>query len=357
MRIEGADLIIDCFLARNEIDLVNFRTSYLAGRVDKFVIGESEFTFGGEPKPMVFSNLKMKGLLPESVEVLEVEIPSEMLLRGDKTELGDFAHIRLLEMALERYPDATFLYQDVDEIPSLQQVDAAAKVTASPVMISVPMQMFYRKANWELLRRKDLWFCPKLIRGVPEHWNIRSFFGADVLPGEPGAHFSFLDSSAGQVGEKLRNYEHEQFNIACLSDPNFLQFCDRFGIDHLARSNERGYGLLRCLTESEFGDVVNKAVSFRPEWKGVQFEGSILWRLIAAQVVLVFRETEGRTNWMRPGKLGIAPLGILHGALLLIRAWGSMQLNKQRQKVKKCRRRVTRVFKHVARVSKLNRLK
>ena len=50
------DMVIDAFPGFNEVELAEFRISYLKDVVDKVIIVESELTHSGLSKPLYFAN-------------------------------------------------------------------------------------------------------------------------------------------------------------------------------------------------------------------------------------------------------------------------------------------------------------
>lgn len=278
-------MIIDAFLARDEDHLVDFRLDYLDTDVDLFIIAESSVSFGGERKPMHFSERKARGQLPENVLVYEIEIPPKVISSGSTVITQDYIRETFSHMVWKAFPEATVFFLDVDEIPSVEQVRAARQIVAEEIIMTVPMKMFSRKANWELLLRQDGWFSPKLFRGKPESKNLRSHFTEAVLGGEFGAHFSFLEMGAPELTRKFSDYGHQEYNQKELWSEEFLSFCDRYGLDHLGRADRKGGGLLRHLSDSELPDVAIQAISVNPAWRGERFKGTGLGRRIRAKVV------------------------------------------------------------------------
>ena len=113
-------MIVDAVLANTEWDLVVFRATYLAPKIDKLYIGESLVTFSGIEKEPFFARrageLARLGFL---VEVIEIPIPQEVLDQRDRWSIETYARNHFLQVVAEKHPDDLILFSDVDEIPSL----------------------------------------------------------------------------------------------------------------------------------------------------------------------------------------------------------------------------------------------
>lgn len=280
--------VIDAVMGRNEFELLDMRISYLSDAVDLFIVGESAFDFRGRPKPLHFHERKRQGKIPKHVIVFQIEIAPTILNTRDPRLIQDEARKVFLAEVTQNYPSDLIFFSDIDEIQSQSQVAEATCLPAGDVLASVPMRMFYRRINWELAREKKWWVAPKLIRGRAPEGNIRSLSVAP-LGGEPGCHFSYLGLSSSGLESKLSNLAATEFNIQALSNSKYLEFCDFFGLDHLARSNSRGFGLLRYQSPDGFGDVQRFAASFSPLHLGRNFRPNLLLRLLAAQLALSIR--------------------------------------------------------------------
>jgi hypothetical protein len=77
-------MIVDCFMFFNEKELLELRVSMMNNHVDKFLIADSNRTHSGIKKEFTCKKIiKELGLPEEKIEVIEVDIPEEMISNGD----------------------------------------------------------------------------------------------------------------------------------------------------------------------------------------------------------------------------------------------------------------------------------
>ena len=286
-------MLIDAVIARAEEDMYRLRHALLCDLVDLIVIGESRFSFSGERKPMRFSQMAADGQLLPQTEVLEIPIPKGIRASQDRELIQNHVRVEFANMLHSRFPDATFLFQDIDEVPSRTQIFFARELNSPSVVMSIPMRMFWRRANWELQLPRGYWLSPKVFRGKPPPTNLRSYFTKERLGGEPGAHFSFLGMGPHQMIKKFKNYGHQEYNLPELWSKQLLEYCDRFGIDHLGRADRKGMGVLTHLDLASAPERAREAAAFNPAWLGADFSGNLLTRLVRAQMVSDFVRNGG----------------------------------------------------------------
>lgn len=280
-------------MARDEFDLMDFRMAYLSQDIDVFVVGESSFDFRGRPKKRLFRDRQEQRLLPAHVKVVDIMINGDVLSSGNPEWIQDQARKAFLKRVTELFPSDAIFFSDIDEIPSVHQVRAARSIQETSFLYSVPMKMFYRRTNWELARERRIWKAPKLLRGFIDSDRIRSL-EAPSIEGSLGCHFSYLDTDSAKLEAKLSNLAATEFNRPELSNTAFLSFCDQFGLDHLARADSRGLGLLIYRDSDEFNDVQQAAAVFRESWVGNNFRHAKLTRLLSAQIALLYRAKDAR---------------------------------------------------------------
>lgn len=309
-------LIIDAVLARDEFDLIRFRTEYLSGLMDALVIGESRYTFSGTPKPQYFSELKKQGRLPKHVLVLEIELFEEELLLPE-VDIQNIARNRFATAVFDCFPGGLVFFQDADEIPSREQVELSRNLPAEPNMWSVPMSMYCRRVNWVLKRRASGWFGARVLRAPPVVENMRSS-PAPPIPGQRGAHLSYLRLDAAALQEKFRHYGRQEFNRPNVWNPSYLRFCDRFGVDHQGLASRSGFGLLQATPAGKLGDVELAATEFSPEWAGPEFTPIYVYRLICAQVAAIHVESGGRMHVIHGDGTRPTLRGLMSGSTKLV---------------------------------------
>lgn len=286
-------MVVDAVLANDEWDLVRFRLSYLSPLVQKFYIGESAVTFSGLPKDAFFQarvrELRKAGF---DVEVVNLEIPDELVHSGERWAVETYARNTLLETVCERHPEDLVLFADVDEVPSIAQVQALIDQDGSLTIASIPTQVCLRKANW-------IEYHPHQWRGkwgnglLGKGWVPRIRRGSyPLVSGEPGAHLSYVGMTAADVRRKYQAFSHGELDRDEVASDDFLAFADYFHISHIGRALEPGAGLLEVVQPEQFTDLQRSAFEAYPEWFSLEpVHQPRLRRLVASW--LLFMEVRG----------------------------------------------------------------
>jgi hypothetical protein len=281
-------LIIDAFLANDEIELASFRISYLETHVDMVVIGESNTTFRGNSKPLYFKNWLEK--LPHvSQKVMTVNLD----LRGDDAwQRESSAREALLEFLISNYADAGYIISDLDEIPSRSQVERMREIQGN---YHFRTPTFYRKANWSTLDWNRNWNKAVFTTRNEKWWpNAGRHMKLPVLESDDeGCHFSYLAFDARRMQSKLKSFSHEELDRAEIYHQSFLDYCDRFLIDHLGRIDSDSFGLLRQLKYDQLPAISKELYSYNPNFFDFgNRRVSIISRLIASAIVsMIARES------------------------------------------------------------------
>ena len=275
--------IIDAFLANDEIELAKFRISYLDSCVDLVVIGESSVTFRGTSKPLYFKDWLAKS--PQlSKKVVTVSLN---LLGNDAWQRESSAREALLDFLISNYGDAGYIISDLDEIPSKSQVTEMRKIHGDYHFWT---PTFYRKANWSTSDWNWYWnkavFTTRSEKEWPNagrHMKLTQIESKDV-----GCHFSYLGFNAKQMENKLKSFSHVELDFAEIANQSFLDYCDKFLIDHLGRIESDSFGLLSQLNYNELPTIAKELHSFKPEFFDFRRRSeSIFLRLVASAIISI----------------------------------------------------------------------
>ena len=260
-------MVVDAVLVNDEWDFVLFRIRYLSPVVDKFYLGESSVSFSGMPKDRYFHSRQAEiDTLGVEVEILDIDIPLDLVNGGDRWAVETYARNTLLQKVCERHLDDVVLFADADEVPSRDQVRNLVNLGAGLEIMSIPTDVCMRKANW-------IEFWPEQWRGkwgnglLGKHWVPRIRRGTyPLVGGEPGAHLSYVGMDAEGVRRKYQAFSHGELDREELSSEAFLSFADSFHISHIGRALEPGAGLLSVVQEPDFTDLQKNAVVQFPRW-------------------------------------------------------------------------------------------
>lgn len=256
-------MIVDAFLGFNEIDLAEFRISYLSGFVDHTVIGESRTTHSGVTKKLFFKEWH-EGIDPSlRTKITVVEIPLDNFSDSWGREIGSREF--LAEYVKFNFPGAKFILSDLDEIPSTSQIDSLNKNSG---IFHFTTPTYYRRVNWKLKDKHSTWsrgVCGEIELLKAE--NGGRFSSYPLVDGEPGVHLSYLGMSDLKLRQKLTSFAHTELAENRFAAAGIIDFCDYFRINHLGQSRMKGFGLfeiseakaedLKELIRVKFSDLVD----------------------------------------------------------------------------------------------------
>jgi hypothetical protein len=290
-------MIVDAVVANDEIDLAIFRIKYLQSHVTKFYIAESEQTFQGRGKPLNFTPRAAElPALGADVEIIQIPQSDNDAGFADAWERGRYQRYLFLEEVASRHPDAVIIFTDIDEVPSHEQLEWAEANLGPQDIASIPMTFVFRYANW-LLEPVTQKYQPGVVfRGAAFQPNIRDA-GFPPVEGAKGAHLSYVGFTAEQVKEKFSSFEHTELDVAHLYDTQVLEFADEWGIDHIGRPGQPGFGLLRGASRDRSNPVLTAAIEQFPQWENPFPDKPLMRRLVASSALSSFR-TSGKEAYL-----------------------------------------------------------
>lgn len=250
--------MVDAFPGFNEIELAEFRIRYLSELVDKVVIAESSLTQSGLEKKLYFQDWleNQTADLQNKIEVLKV--PLEKLHTSWEREI--FTREFLMDHLRITYPNARFILSDLDEIPSISQVE---KLRQTDGIFHFQTPTFFRKINWQLKDQHLFW-----ARGVMGQVSMALYPNGGRftktfpwIDASPGGHFSWLGVDQNSIAKKSQAAAHVELNDNYWSSKVFIDFCDRYRIDHLGRSRSTGFGLFHVIYPLPVGILTDLSVS------------------------------------------------------------------------------------------------
>ena len=254
-------MIVDCFLGFDEIDLAMFRINYLAPAVDLTVIVESTLTHSGKPKELYFSNWHktLNESDQEKIKILKVNLENF----SDSWDREIASREKLVEYLKEHFAQDKFIISDLDEIPSLGQLE---ELKNSDGIFHFLTPTFYRKLNWALTDAHKRW-----SRGVLGSVKYLNFENAgrfnknlELLVGPPGAHLSYLGFNEEKLSKKLDSFAHVELQNVSVEAQLIMKISDKYKLDHLGRFRSQGFGLLQTINFHE-NLVVESASKIFPQ--------------------------------------------------------------------------------------------
>lgn len=254
-------MLIDAFPGFNEVELAKFRIDYLWNSVDRFIIAESILTHSGLKKPLYFSRwLETNSFYRSKVSILIVELDDSKTAWEREIRQRE----KLAKYLIEKFPKSRFIFSDLDEIPSLEQVN---EFLEKDVECKFPTPVYTRYANFKIITQR-VW-----SRGVMgDQKTLSRPNGArfeDLKKLETkhfGIHLSSLNIRSERIFEKLQSFAHEEFDIKELKSKEVLDFADLFAVDHLGRFDSFGNGLLSVESPEQFTGIQRRIWEEHPNW-------------------------------------------------------------------------------------------
>jgi hypothetical protein len=228
--------------------------------------------------------------LGADVEIIEIPRNPEDHLFRDAWERGRYQRYWFLEQVTKRHPEATVVFTDIDEVPSHEQLLWAEKNLTPEGIASLPKRFVFRYSNWLLEPARQKYQPGVVLKSSAFRPNIRDG-GFPPVPGEQGAHLSYVGFSAEQVKEKFSSFEHTELDLEHLYQGNVLEFANTWGIDHIGRPSQPGFGLLREAQQADLNSVLTASIEQFPQWYGEFPDKPLIRRVVASSALSSFRST------------------------------------------------------------------
>lgn len=288
-------MIVDAVVGNDELDIASFRIKYLQEAVSVFYIAESEQTFQGRKKPLNFTPA-LKHLKKTGADVRIVVVPQhpDDHLFSDAWQRGRYQRYWFLEQVAKAHPEATIIFSDIDEVPSLEQIRWAEKNLDPQAIGALPMRFSFRFANWFLEPVSQKYNPAVILRASAFRPDVREQ-GEILIPGEEGAHLSYVGFDEVQLKEKLSSFEHTELDLSHLYQSSVIDFANTWGIDHLGRPGQPGFGLLAPAKPQQLNGVLRSAIQRFPQWYRDFPTRPLLRRLVASSALSKYRTSGDRS--------------------------------------------------------------
>ena len=321
--------VIDGCLVSNELDLAQFRVSYLEPSVHEHYFFEAPLSFSRQEKPLYFANARNR--FPAKVKIVSIPVPPGLLEMESRWAIEEYCRDWAMGYLAEKFPDFAILFSDIDEVPSQEQIKSAVRMLKKHDLVSFPLTVSYRYPNWV---SREKWRKAKLFLGMKSRPGIRYLPGRPAK-GEPGLHFRYLGFGAHEIARKHAMFSHQELDISELGSTEILEACDDFHISNLPRFQFGECGLLQPRGKESLTDVQLAYLNVHPEH--FQFDTPRYSRLERRLAYAVF--SEGIRNGLSQTELqqAIYERGFKRFGLLL-------QLIFQQSQLPRVARLISRLF-------------
>lgn len=236
--------VFDCFLYNGEFKMLNFRLHELNDLVDYFVIGESEYTFKGDKRTLVFPAQRpmLEKFSDKIIYVRHTQRPLSDPWDNERDQRNNLQ----LGLQIHHLKDSDLIMlSDVDEIPDTAFLAFIRKTGFWGIGVSYqnfhyynfkcrnvkkwPGTVFfncgsgYLKLGFEQLRKNRL-HLPKV--------------GCDGDYTSGGWHFSYF-GDAQFIIDKIKSFAHQEYNRPEFTDPEVIEECIKSGKDLFFRKGEK----------------------------------------------------------------------------------------------------------------------
>ncbi|KAL1807284.1 hypothetical protein ACET3Z_030352 [Daucus carota] len=198
--------VYDAVLFSNEVDLLTIRWKELHPYVTEFVLLESNSTFTGLPKPLVFASNRDKFKFIES-RLTYGKIPGRYQ-RG-KNPFVEEAYQRLaLDFLLKQagiQDDDLLIMSDVDEIPSRHTINLLRWCDDTPQVLHLRLKNYLY--SFEFLLDNNSWRA-SVHRYQSEKTKYAHYRQSDDILADAGWHCSFCFRNIKDFVFKMKAYSH-----------------------------------------------------------------------------------------------------------------------------------------------------
>lgn len=211
--------IVDCFCFYNEFGMLDFRLKYLNDYVDYFVLIESDLTFSGNPKELLFEKNKhlyekYKDKLIHSV----VKIPT--IEENPCPWSRDHAQKNLIDVGISKIDlndDDIIIISDLDEIPDRNMIVEMKNNIKNDYCYKLYQDYYFynltcrNRAKWYFSKIVNYYTYKNKFNRRPD--DIRYFDEKEAIIDikNGGWHFAYF-GDLDFIKNKIRNFTHQEYN-------------------------------------------------------------------------------------------------------------------------------------------------
>ncbi|KAK4282325.1 hypothetical protein QN277_013718 [Acacia crassicarpa] len=203
---ESPRRVFDAVLFSNEVDILTIRWQEMSPHVTQFVLLESNSTFTGLPKPLVFAGNREKFGFAKSR--LTYGVIGGRFKKGENPFVEE-AYQRVALDQLLRISgiedDDLLIMSDVDEIPSAHTIDLLRWCDDIPQILHLQLRNYLYSFEFYLDNKSWRASIHRYQRGKTRYAHFRQ---SDVLLSDAGWHCSFCFRHISEFLFKMKAYSH-----------------------------------------------------------------------------------------------------------------------------------------------------
>jgi Glycosyltransferase family 17 len=263
-------LVVDAFLANDELALAELRISYMAQspHISDVYICESPITFSGKAKPLHFANNLNRFLdIQPRTKVVTIEPPQELIHSHDAWAIEEYVRMEFLRQVTAVAGNRAIIFADLDEIPSLAQIEACSNLEETFTYLHLPTPLYFRKANWRVAG--PIWDKAVVVNSniheLDTNYRYARSEYLQTTPFDTGVHLSFLNIGAQELAKKYSAFSHQEMNKPAFSSQTFLEFSNKYRISHIGAATSQGFGLLQIVQPDSLPPILSDFRKQKPE--------------------------------------------------------------------------------------------
>lgn len=238
--------ILDSVIFNDELDILRFRVDYLSRsqHIGEFHVFEGSHTFQGEKRKSFLQEACQELGLDALITLHYVKFPDDILKSGNPWKLETW--LRKQQLSRLRGRGHPILFGDVDEIPSLVQIEEAAVILDERKAVSLPLAGAYVSAKIELEYAQK--FPVLVLPTVNQEANVLRDMSATIRQqgkAPKGLHLSYWKFEADDFRAKFRSFSHSSMSLAERNTNEYFSYCEHFGLSIRGHTDKRHLGLLR----------------------------------------------------------------------------------------------------------------
>ncbi|XP_017975818.1 PREDICTED: uncharacterized protein LOC18600852 isoform X2 [Theobroma cacao] len=203
---ESPRRVFDAVLFSNEIDILKLRWNELYPYITQFVLLESNSTFTGLPKPLIFASNRLE------FKFIEPRLTYGMIGGRFKKGENPFVEEAYQRVALDQLiriagieDDDLLIMSDVDEIPSAHTINLLRWCDGVPPIIHLQLRNYLYSFEYHVDNKSWRASVHRYKTGKTRYAHYRQ---ADVVLSDAGWHCSFCFRHIREFIFKMKAYSH-----------------------------------------------------------------------------------------------------------------------------------------------------
>jgi len=192
--------VIDCFMFKDELDLLEIRLNSMAPYVDRFVLCECPITHSGKSKPLYYAENKERF---KDFNVLHLIWTQYDKYIRDSMAMDHHQRNFLMMGIQDTKPDMLVLLSDLDEIPNMEGYKGEEGV--------FKQKLYYYYLNTYAGRNDWRGTIAMRKKNIVSMRRLRANRGRIAGNGYGGWHFSTLGTT-GDIIRKIEDFAHQELN-------------------------------------------------------------------------------------------------------------------------------------------------